>query len=32
LKYRGVVGTTKTIIADEGVAALYKGIIAGLHR
>jgi len=31
-KYRGIVGTTKTIIAEEGVATLFHGLTAGIHR
>jgi solute carrier family 25 uncoupling protein 8/9 len=32
MKYRGLVGTTKTIIAEEGAGALWNGLTAGLHR
>ncbi|KAJ7964106.1 putative Mitochondrial uncoupling protein [Quillaja saponaria] len=31
-KYRGLMGTIKTIAREEGASALWKGIIAGLHR
>ena len=29
-KYRGLVGTGKTIVAEEGVAALWNGVIPGI--
>ncbi|XP_073154480.1 mitochondrial uncoupling protein 1 isoform X2 [Henckelia pumila] len=32
LKYRGLLGTVGTIAREEGLAALWKGIIPGLHR
>ncbi|ONK72136.1 uncharacterized protein A4U43_C04F16130 [Asparagus officinalis] len=31
-KYRGMLGTVSTISREEGVAALWKGIVPGLHR
>lgn len=31
-KYRGLLGTVATIGREEGLAALWKGIIPGLHR
>ncbi|KAK4777096.1 hypothetical protein SAY86_005784 [Trapa natans] len=31
-KYRGMLGTVATIAREEGVAALWKGIVPGLHR
>ncbi|GKV33024.1 hypothetical protein SLEP1_g41579 [Rubroshorea leprosula] len=31
-KYRGLLGTMATIAKEEGLSALWKGIIAGLHR
>ncbi|XP_011035210.1 PREDICTED: mitochondrial uncoupling protein 2 isoform X1 [Populus euphratica] len=31
-KYRGLLGTVATISREEGLAALWKGITAGLHR
>ncbi|KAJ7959747.1 putative Mitochondrial uncoupling protein [Quillaja saponaria] len=31
-KYRGLMGTVTTIAREEGVSALWKGIIPGLHR
>ncbi|XP_054818801.1 mitochondrial uncoupling protein 2-like [Prosopis cineraria] len=31
-KYRGLLGTVKTIAREEGLSALWKGIIPGLHR
>jgi solute carrier family 25 uncoupling protein 8/9 len=31
-KYRGLVGTTLTVVKEEGVTALYKGLVAGVHR
>lgn len=31
-KYRGLLGTIKTIAREEGVSALWKGIVPGLHR
>ncbi|KAK0606253.1 hypothetical protein LWI29_035695 [Acer saccharum] len=31
-KYRGLLGTVATIAREEGLSALWKGIIAGLHR
>eukprot|EP00963_Diacronema_lutheri_P008415 scaffold752_cov322-Pavlova_lutheri.AAC.12 len=30
--YSGMVGTIKTVAKEEGVAALWKGIVPGLHR
>eukprot|EP01018_Ginkgo_biloba_P033754 Gb_25337 [translate_table: standard] len=32
LKYRGMVGTVTTIAREEGLTALWKGIVPGLHR
>lgn len=31
-KYRGLLDTVVTIAREEGLSALWKGIIAGLHR
>lgn len=31
-KYRGLLGTVGTIAREEGLAALWKGVIPGLHR
>ena len=31
-KYKGIIGTTKTIAAEEGALALWSGLIPGLHR
>lgn len=31
-KYRGLLGTVATIAKEEGLFALWKGIIPGLHR
>ncbi|KAJ0088037.1 hypothetical protein Patl1_31718 [Pistacia atlantica] len=31
-KYRGLLGTVGTIAREEGLAALWKGIVPGLHR
>lgn len=31
-KYRGLIGTTRTVIAEEGVFTLYNGLTAGIHR
>jgi hypothetical protein len=31
-KYRGLIGTTMTIMKEEGSGALYKGLVAGVHR
>lgn len=31
-KYRGIFGTTRTIVAEEGTRALFQGLTAGLHR
>jgi hypothetical protein len=31
-KYRGLLGTATTIAREEGSAALWKGIVPGLHR
>lgn len=31
-KYKGLLGTVKTIAREEGVSALWKGIVPGLHR
>ena len=30
--YKGLLGTVKTIAREEGISALWKGIIPGLHR
>lgn len=32
LKYSGMVGTMSTIAREEGAAALWKGLVPGLHR
>jgi len=32
LKYKGLIGTMKTITAEEGALALWKGCVPGLHR
>lgn len=32
LKYRGMLGTVATIAREEGLLALWKGIVPGLHR
>ncbi|XP_057536020.1 mitochondrial uncoupling protein 2-like [Amaranthus tricolor] len=32
VKYRGVLGTILTIAKEEGLPALWKGIVPGLHR
>ncbi|KAK9290107.1 hypothetical protein L1049_008271 [Liquidambar formosana] len=32
LKYRGMLGTVSTIAREEGLSALWKGIVPGLHR
>ncbi|GAV65495.1 Mito_carr domain-containing protein, partial [Cephalotus follicularis] len=32
LKYRGMLGTVATIGREEGLSALWKGIVPGLHR
>ncbi|GAB4833940.1 Matrilysin [Ancistrocladus abbreviatus] len=32
LKYRGLLGTVGTIAREEGLSALWKGIVPGLHR
>ncbi|XP_074290184.1 mitochondrial uncoupling protein 2-like [Silene latifolia] len=32
VKYQGMFGTIKTIAREEGLAALWKGVIPGLHR
>jgi len=31
-KYRGMLGTMRTVAAEEGMAALWKGITPGIHR
>lgn len=31
-KYRGLLGTVATIAREEGLSALWNGIIPGLHR
>lgn len=31
-KYKGLFGTVVTIAKEEGLSALWKGIIPGLHR
>lgn len=31
-KYRGMMGTVATIAREEGLAALWKGVVPGLHR
>lgn len=31
-KYRGMLSTVATIAREEGVVALWKGIVPGLHR
>lgn len=31
-KYRGMLGTVGTVAREEGLAALWKGIVPGLHR
>ncbi|KAL2336981.1 hypothetical protein Fmac_011427 [Flemingia macrophylla] len=31
-KYKGMLGTVATIAREEGLAALWKGIVPGLHR
>lgn len=31
-KYRGMLGTVGTIAKEEGLSALWKGIVPGLHR
>ena len=31
-KYRGMLGTVAMIGKEEGLAALWKGIVPGLHR
>lgn len=31
-KYRGLLGTVVTIAREEGLSALWKGIVPGLHR
>ncbi|KAG5017682.1 hypothetical protein JHK82_023284 [Glycine max] len=31
-KYKGLLGTVKTIAREEGISALWKGIVPGLHR
>ncbi|KAG2570834.1 mitochondrial uncoupling protein 1-like [Panicum virgatum] len=31
-KYRGLLGTATTIAREEGAAALWKGVVPGLHR
>lgn len=32
LKYRGLLGTVGTVAKEEGVGALWKGVVPGLHR
>ncbi|KAL9678362.1 hypothetical protein QQ045_016206 [Rhodiola kirilowii] len=32
LKYRGMLGTMVTIAREEGLAALWKGVVPGLQR
>ncbi|CAI7791381.1 unnamed protein product [Closterium sp. NIES-54] len=32
VKYRGMVGTMGTIAREEGLSALWKGLVPGLHR
>ena len=32
MKYRGLIGTTRTVISEEGAGALWNGLTAGLHR
>jgi solute carrier family 25 uncoupling protein 8/9 len=31
-KYKGMLGTVGTIAREEGLSALWKGIVLGLHR
>lgn len=31
-KYKGMLGTVGTIAREEGLSALWKGIVPGLHR
>lgn len=31
-KYRGLLGTVGTIAREEGISALWKGVVPGLHR
>ena len=31
-KYRGMLGTVATVAREEGLSALWKGIVPGLHR
>lgn len=31
-KYAGLIGTTRTVVAEEGGRALFQGLTAGLHR
>lgn len=31
-KYKGMLGTVATIAREEGLSALWKGIVPGLHR
>lgn len=31
-KYRGLLGTVATIAREESLAALWKGVVPGLHR
>jgi hypothetical protein len=31
-KYKGMLGTVGTIAKEEGLSALWKGIVPGLHR
>ena len=32
VKYNGFIGTFKTIASEEGVTALWKGLVPGTHR
>lgn len=32
LKYQGLLGTVSTVMKEEGAAALWKGLVPGLHR
>ncbi|MED6204582.1 Mitochondrial uncoupling protein 2 [Stylosanthes scabra] len=31
-KYKGLLGTMKTIAREEGITALWKGVVPGMHR
>lgn len=31
-RYRGMLGTVITILSEEGLIALWKGLVPGLHR